>query len=292
MKPTHFLACRHNNATHISVLLLCLITVLLGSCAPAFFYGHADRLVLWKLDEYVDLTSNQKVFVRARLRELLAQHRNDALPRYERFLIEIKEKFTNGLDRQEVDWIFSTYQHLRVDLFGRIVADGGTVLSSLSDQQVRYLQTRLQRDHEKVIHRLQEDSESRRSTRASTTVDWLKDWLGTLTKAQQLRIKELSMALPDITASWTDYQRLRQQKLIQVLQYKRDARVLSRYLENWLVYSERRLSAEYQYALDLMQASVKDMVLAIDSLITIQQRAHALTKLQQLIDEVHALSAS
>ena len=292
MKPTHSVACRPNNATHISVLLVCLITVLLGSCAPAFFYRHADRLVLWKIDEYVDLTSNQKVFVRARLRELLAQHRNDALPRYERFLIEIKEKITDGLDRQEVDWIFSTYQQLRADLFGRIVADGVIVLSSLSDQQVRYLETKLQRDHEKAIRRLQEDSQSRRSTRASTTLDWLKDWLGALTKAQQLRIKELSMALPDITASWTDYQRLRQQELIQVLQSTRDARLLSHYLENWLVHWERTLPPDYQHAFDLMQTSVKDMVLAIDSMATPQQRAHALTKLQQLIDEVHALGAA
>ena len=292
MKPTHSLACRSNTATHISVLLLCLITVLLGSCAPAFFYRHADRLVLWKIDEYVDLTSNQKGLVRARLRELLVQHRNDALPRYERFLVEIKEKITDGLDRQEVDWIFSTYQHLRADLFERIVADGGTVLSTLSDQQVRYLETKLQRDHEKAVRRLQEDPESRRSKRASTTLDWLKDWLGTLTKGQQLRIKELSMALPDMTASSTDYQRHRQQELIQVLQSTRDARLLSRYLENWLVHSERKLPAEYQHALDLMQTPVKDMVLSIDSLITTQQRAHALTKLQQLIDEVHALSAS
>lgn len=291
MKSTHTLACRPTRATRISVLLLGLIAVLLGSCAPAFFYRHADRLVQWKIDEYVDLTANQKVFVRGRLRELLAQHRDDALPRYERFLIEIKEKIADGLDRQEVDWIFSTYQHLRADLLGRIVADGGAMLGSLSDQQVRYLETKLQRDHEKAVRRLDEDPESRRSTRASTTLDWLKDWLGTLAKAQQLRIRDLSMALPDMAPSWTDYQRLRQQELIQVLQSTRDARLLSRHLENWWVHADR-LPADYQHAFDRMQTSIKDMVLAIDSMVTTQQRTHALTKLQQLIDDVHALSAS
>ena len=288
----HSVPPRGNDPISYGILLVCLIAVLLGSCAPTFLYRHADRLILWKLDEYTDLTSTQKAWIRERLKDLLAQHRKDALPRYEAFLTQIKEKGADGLDRQEVDWIFSTYEELRTDLFGRLVDDGGAVLSSLSDQQVRYLRNTFQRDHEKALRRLQESPESRLSKRASVTLTWLKDWLGPLTTAQQLRILELSRELPDTAPAWVDNQRFRQQDMIKILDSTRDQRVLSRYINHWLLSIESSRPPDYQHVLDQMHTSVKEMVLTIDRLITTQQRDHALTKLQQLIDEVHGLRAS
>jgi hypothetical protein len=283
---------RPNCASWLRLLLISLMAGLLTSCMPIFLYRHADRLVLWKIDEYVDLTVDQKQFVRTRLKDLLAQHRKDALPVYERFLIQIKEQSVDGLDRQEVDWIFSTYQRLRADLFKRIVADGAVILSSLADRQIQYLERQFQRDHEKAARKLKEDRDSRLSRRASTTLDWLKDWCGTYTKDQQQRIRELSMALPDLSAVRLEYQEYRQHEFIQFLQSTRDPQVLSVYLENVLLFPERSASPGYQHEIEHMTQSVKEMVLAIDHMITVQQRTHALAKLQRLIDDIHALAAS
>jgi hypothetical protein len=283
--------CRPNRVA-LKLLSICLIAVSLSSCAPAFLYRHADRLALWKIDEYVDLTSTQKGFVRDRLRALLAQHRTDALPRYERFLVQMKEKSADGLDRQEIDWAFSTYQDLRADLFGRLVPDSAALLSSLTDEQVRYLDNRLQRDAEKAARPLRESTESRLSARAAKTLDWLKDWLGPLTKAQQARIKEWSMALPDLAPVRVARQHDRQQDVLHLLTARRDRQAISAYLNYWVLFPERTARSDYQPAIDDMNASMTDMVLAVDRLITTQQRARALTKLQHLIDDVHALAAS
>jgi hypothetical protein len=281
-----------NYALWLRLLLISLMAGMLTSCMPIFLYRHADRLVLWKIDEYVDLTADQKQFVRARLKDLLAQHRKDALPVYERFLIQIKEQSVDGLDRQEVDEIFSTYERLRADLFGRIVADGTVILSSLTDRQIQYLEHQFQRDHEKAARKLKEDRDSRLSRRASTTLDWLKDWCGAYSKDQQQRIKDLSMALPDLSAVRLKYQEHRQDELIQFLQSIRDPQVLSGYLENLLLFPERSAPPDYQHAIEHMTQSVKDMVLAVDRMTTTQQRTHALAKLQRLIDDIHALAAS
>jgi hypothetical protein len=288
----HSMAYRPHHALWLRLLLICLMAGLLTSCVPTFLYRHADRLVLWKIDEYVDLTADQKKFVRARLKDLLARHRKDALPLYERFLIQIKEHSADGLDRQEVDWMFATYQRLRADLFGRIVADGAVILSSLTDGQVRYMERRFQRDHEKAARRLTENADARLTQRASTTLDWLKDWVGPYTKDQQERIKQLSMALPDLLAVRLEYQEYRQHDFIHFLQSTRDPQALSDYLENWLLLPEQNDPPDYQHAIEQMTNSVKDMVLAIDRLITPQQRTHALVKLQRLIDDIHVLAAS
>src|SRR5690349_8702776 len=135
MDRNHSPADSRDRVSRLRLLLIGLMAGMLISCMPTFLYRHADRLVLWKIDEYVDLTADQKVFVRTRLKDLLAQHRKGALPVYERFLMQIKERSADGLDRQEVDWMFSTYEQLRADLFGRIVPDGAVLVSSLTDQQ-------------------------------------------------------------------------------------------------------------------------------------------------------------
>jgi hypothetical protein len=288
----HSMTYRPNCASWLRLLLISIMAGMLTSCMPIFLYRHADRLVLWKIDEYVDLTADQKQFVRTRLKDLLAQHRKDALPVYERFLIQLKEQSVDGLDRQEVDWIFSTYQRLRADLFGRIVADGAVILSSLTDRQIQYLQHQFQRDHEKAARKLKEDRDSRLSRRTSTTLDWLKDWCGAYSKDQQQRIKDLSMALPDLSAVRLEYQEHRQQEFIQLLQSTRDPQVLSVYLENLLLFPDRIAPTDYQHAIEHMTQSVKEMVLAVDRMMTMQQRTHALAKLQRLIDDIHALAAS
>jgi hypothetical protein len=292
MDSNHSMTYQPNYALWLRLLLISIMAGMLTSCMPIFLYRHADRLVLWKIDEYVDLTADQKQFVRARLKDLLAQHRKDALPVYERFLIQIKEQSVDGLDRQEVDEIFSTYERLRADLFGRIVADGTVILSSLTDRQIQYLEHQFQRDHEKAARKLKEDRDSRLSRRASTTLDWLKDWCGAYSKDQQQRIKDLSMALPDLSAVRLKYQEHRQHELIQFLQSIRDPQVLSGYLENLLLFPERSAPPDYQHAIEHMTQSVKDMVLAVDRMTTTQQRTHALAKLQRLIDDIHALAAS
>jgi hypothetical protein len=292
MDWTNPMAYRPPRAFWLRLLLISFMACLLMSCVPTFLYRHADRLVLWKIDEYVDLTADQKKFVRAQLKDLLARHRKDALPVYERFLIQIKERSADGLDRQEVDWMFATYQRLRADLFGRIVADGAVILSSLTDRQIRYMERRFQRDHEKAARRLTEDAESRLTQRASITLDWLKDWFGPYTKDQQERIKQLSMALPDFLAVRLEYQGDRQHDFIQFLQSTKDRQLLSGYLEHWLLFPEQSAPPDYQHAIEHMTNAVKDMVLAVDRMTTTQQRTHALAKLQRLIDDIHALAAS
>jgi murein tripeptide amidase MpaA len=100
------------------------------------------------------------------------------------------------------------------------------------------------------------------------------------------------MALPDLSAVRLEYQEHRQHEFIQFLRSTRDPRVLSVYLENVLLFPERSAPPDYQHGMEHMTQSVKEMVLAVDRMITMQQRTHALAKLQRLIDEIHALAAS
>jgi hypothetical protein len=109
---------------------------------------------------------------------------------------------------------------------------------------------------------------------------------------QKQRITQLSRALPDTERTWLEYQRFRQQEILQLLRSTRDPHIVSQRLQDWLVFPEMNHPSQYQHALEDMRSAVKEMVIAVDHMLTPQQRAHTLTKLQDLINDIHALSAS
>ena len=269
-----------------------LLVGLLIGCSPTFAYRHADWLILWKIDDYFDLTGEQKAFLRGRLKEVLARHRHEALPVYERFLTEIKKKSSDGLNRDEVDWVFSTYQQLRADLFERIVADGTFFLTSVDTQQTRHLEEAFREDNARAEHLVNETAETRLAKRATATLNWLKDWLGTLTLEQKNRIAALSVTLPDIEPVWVQYQKQRQQEILNLLRSTPSSQAVSQQLRDWLLFPERSAPPDYRRAFEHMRIAVKEMVLSVDGMITPQQRARALARLQDLINDVHALATS
>ena len=276
----------------VRVLVMAVLCGMVSACAPIFAYRHADWLVLWKLDHYFDLTKDQKVFVRGRLKDLLARHRYDALPVYERFLSDIKTKSSDGLTRQEIEWIFATYAELRADLFTRIVTDSASFLTSVNERQIHNLEQAFREDLEKRERLLKQKADTRLTNRAGETLDRLKEWLGPLTSEQKQRISQWSRSLPDMLGIRVEFQKSRQQEILRLLRSTRDSHIISQRLEDWLVFPEESNPSHYQRAMEEMKSAVMDMALAVDGLITPQQRAHALAKLQDLINDIHTLAAS
>jgi uncharacterized protein DUF6279 len=272
------------------VFLASLLMAALVGCAPVLLYRHADRLVIWKVDDYFDLRSDQRTFLRSRLRELLAQHRKEALPVYEQFLVDVKEKSADGISREEIDWAFARYEDLKDDLFSRVIHDATGFLTSVNQGQVRYLEDVFQKEQQRTEKALAVDADKRLAKRASATLGWLKQWLGPLTAEQTQRVRDLSVALPDLQRVRVEHQRQRQQQLVQLLKSNKEPDRVSEQLREWLLFPERSAGPEYHRRLNDMKDRIKDMVLAIDRTVTPPQRAHALRELQDMINDIHSMT--
>ncbi len=276
-------------------LMAGLLVLLLGlsvGCTVSLGYRFADWLVLWKIDQYFDLTSDQKTFLERRLQAILARHRQEALPRYEAFLLLIKEKAQDGLTREEVDWIVMTSQFLREDLLNRLVADGAAFLETVQEEQVHHLQQVLWQENIKLDRLAGRDATRRLTERATATVEFLEDWLGSLTRDQRLRITALSLALPDLQPVWVEHHKQRQREMLDLLRSGRNAAFVEPRLRDWLLRPVLHASVEYQEAVVQQRNAITRMVLTIDQMITDDQRRHALEKLQQLIDDIHDLASA
>jgi uncharacterized protein DUF6279 len=265
------------------------LLVLFAGCTLTQAYRYADWIILWEVDHYFDLTSEQRHDLTLRLAPLLARHRHEAIPQYEAFLVQIRQRLEQGLASQDIDWAYATYDRLRADLFDRLVADGGVFLASVDPSQVRTFEKALQKDNDKAARLVQAPKQERLERRAQDTIDWLEDWLGSLSKDQEAQIRAWSLALPDTQQVWLAYRQQRQQKLLTLLHQPRTPERVAQELRAILVYPDQTAPQAYQDAVRQMRAAVKTMALAIDQRGTADQRHHAVTKLQRLIDQLHDL---
>ena len=269
--------------------LAVIVTALAGCSFATTAYRNADRIILWKLDHYFDLNRDQRHDLAQRLTPLLARHRHEALPQYETFLQEVRQRVERGLTGPDIDWAYATYDRLRTDLFERVVADSGAFLASVETRQVRTLESALQKDNAKAARLVQTPTPERLNKRAQDTLDLVKDWLGRLTKEQQAQIREWSLTLPDVEPMWVAYQQQRRQELVNLLNQPRTPERIARELRSMFVYHDHTAPQAYQNAIRQMRENAKTVALAIDQHLTPEQRRHAVVKLQRLIDQVHDL---
>ena len=262
----------------------------LAGCSIVSFYRYADWIILWQADRYLDLTSDQRHDLAQRLTPLLARHRQEALPQYETFLVQSRQRLEQGLTNQDIDWVYANYDRLRADLFDRVIADSGVLLTSVDSRQARTLEAAFQKDQAKTAQLVQAPAPERLKKRADAIIDWLDDWLGSLSKDQEARIRQWSLALPDNQQFWASYQQQRQQELLTLLRQPRTPNSVASELSALLVvYPDQTGPQAYQDAVHQMRTAVKPMALAIDQQVTADQRRHAVTKLQRLIDQLHGL---
>ena len=269
--------------------LAVIVAALAGCSFATTAYRNADRIIVWKLDHYFDLNRDQRHDLAQRLTPLLARHRHEALPQYETFLQEIRQRVERGLTGPDIDWAYATYDRLRTDLFERVVTDSGAFLASVETRQVRTLESALQKDNVKAARLVQTPTPERLNKRAQDTLDLVKDWLGRLTKEQQAQIREWSLTLPDVEPMWVAYQQQRRQELVTLLNQPRTPERIARELRSMFVYHDHTAPPSYQNAIRQMRENAKTVALAIDQHLTPEQRRHAVAKLQRLIDQVHAL---
>lgn len=272
-------------------LTTCILAfmVLITGCGVTFGYRHADWLIRWQVDHYLDLDSTQRRELTTRLQALLQRHRAEALPQYEQFLKEVQLRVDRGLTAEDPDWIYVSYDRLRADLFERVAPEGGALLTTVTDKQIRNFEEVLRNEEQKATRRLQKPAKARLDERARTMLSLAEDWLGPLSAEQTLRIRQWSVALPDTQPAWWQYRRHRHQELLTLMRHRPPVGEMTQALRAMFVSPERSAPQIYLDTVKDLRAGLTTMLLGMDRILTPVQRRKAIATIQKLIDDVHSL---
>jgi hypothetical protein len=205
--------------------------VLLAACSTADFayrnarllYDNAPTWMLWNVDDYLELTAEQKDLARERLENALAWHRREVLPGYATFLQDFERQVDAGLDeaslRQDQERLRAYYRQIAQHL----LPDTADLFALLDAAQVEDLARRLDKADGKVL----EEARVLRERGIGKTLAHLEAWTGALSSAQRDLVKSRMRAFPDTTALRVAEWRARQAKLLALMRARppRDAMV-------------------------------------------------------------------
>ena len=273
----------------VRVAWLVGLLFLLVSCNTLYLgYNNLNWLTRWRLDSYLDLTSEQDRWLNVQLAEHIAWHRKEELPQYVDFLRDIQTKARDGLTQEE--W---REGNEKVELgwkriLDRLRPDAAKLLADLDSKQVEELRSEFQEENEEIAERLAEPvadrEEKRRERRQESLEEWFGDW-----SPEQLQALEgiLQKSRPEVdkTKSRLERREKSQAEFFNFLNQQPN----QEQAEQWLIGWQRQLQGDDQQ--NDWRSRYEARILAIDQILTAPQREHALAKLEKYIVEIEKLIA-
>ncbi len=278
-----------------SVPLLAALSCLLliaGCSALRLSYSQADTLIAWRANEYFDLNPLQRDDLNARLERLHAWHRYEQLPDYAVFASTAIAKARQGLKHDDVVWFIEGLKGRYRVIVNRGSTDAAEMLATLAPEQIDALQTKWRKVNRKFAreHELDGSVEKRKRARLKKTLDQIQDWTGGLTYEQEQKIAALLDAIPLIEHLRHADRIRRQQEFLQLLSLRANPRQFRPKLQAWLGDWENGRAPAFQQLSVELYAKRIEFYLAVDKLLTPGQRQIVLHRLQEYVDDFHALA--
>lgn len=276
-------------------LIVALLCLLLGSgCSMLRVgYGHFDSVAAWMAHDYFDLNADQRDLFAQRFERLHSWHRQTQLPEYAQFLGDIQSRARRGLREPDMLWVVEGFKQRYARIAVRGAADAADLLATLTPEQIESFRQQLDKDNKKFLreHRINDGEAERRKVVRERSLSQLRDWVGSLSDAQQTKINALLQTMPLVDRLRHEDRLRRQREFLALLEIRGGERsVFTARLRDWLANWEAGRSAEQTRLFDESWKKRAESYAAVDQLLTPAQRQHLLHRLQDYIDDFRELS--
>ncbi|MBU3916014.1 hypothetical protein KKA14_10810 [bacterium] len=271
-----------------SCLLVVFIFCIAGCSSIKLGYGYLDWYLVSKIDDYFDLSNDQKAVVKEEVLILIKWHRHVELPQYVAFLKEAREKLLKDVTPKEIDYIFQQYEVAKIRLFEHCIPVGAKLLTQLNKNQVDYFQKEIKESNEEIAEEHNLSAAELNKKRNEKALKSYADWVGSLNEQQEKMIVEFEQGLSDLYAEYMD-QRLKRQGIFvnTLLEFPKDQQKLEETLKAlWLgdedpAYREKSAMNKKAYSV-FMPIFYQSM--------TAEQRSYFFKKSDKLIADFEELS--
>jgi len=271
------------------LLFLSLISLLLSACNTAeIFLNNADTTVLWKIDDYVDLSSEQRKNFSPILKEKIKWVYQNKFPEISDFMGQIQEKAGDGLEQKELDELFIHFESLRESLMLSLVPEISGFLVTLSNEQVSYMESVMLEENKTREEDLQLSIEDRHSRRFETLLNLIDDWFGSISSEQKAKIEqwqvEWEAASPEPWFVHLQRRRRTQKSFLALMRTQPSQQQLTLWLNQWFQgwkhSANPKLYAAHQARAELR----KKRILQIVNIMTQEQIKHLHQQIQSYRD--------
>ncbi|MQA22593.1 DUF6279 family lipoprotein [Rugamonas rivuli] len=279
------------------VFLIVLMAVLAGCSSLRLAYNHGDTLLYWWLDAYVDLNSDQKVWVKKDIDELFHWHRKTQLHDYTQILQTGQRQLAGNPTVADLANNYDEIKRRTQLLLFKALPELADLARSLQPEQIAALEKKFTANNVEFRKKnMKGDKEAQQKFRYKKSMEQFELWFGPFNAEQEAQIRRASDARPLDNDIWLD-ERMRRQKNILTLVQKVQREKLSKEATMALIHTlikdsfERLEHSERKPFFDAYDESTMQFILTVIKIATPAQKAHAHKRMQGWIDDFNSLAA-
>ncbi len=259
-------------------------------------YRNGDTVGLFMMSRYFDLTSEQKEFVKPKLRALLAWHKTTQLPDYTALATELQRMAAQPISDDEVTTLAEQMRRRAYATVDHAMPDMADIALRLTPDNIKALQDKFADDDADFRKDyLKGDLEKRQEARYKKTLERVEEWYGSFSKEQRIAIRQFSDARPLDNAILLSERQRRESDIIDLLKRvereKPSREAVVAMLRGVAERFDQSPDPVKRAFVDSLHRATDGMNSRIHNLATPQQRARAVAKLQEWIDDFRELSA-
>lgn len=267
-----------------SLCLLLALGLLVSACSKAgLAYRNLDWVISWRVNQYLDLDSQQKAWFKPKLQEHLTWHCSTELPRYVDWLQRTQDLVQQPApDAGQLEAQMIEAEQAFHAVLQQTNPTAVALLAGLRPEQVERLYARMEKDNREDRQKfLEPPLQTQISERVERLEKRLKPWFGTLNDAQQARIGQWASERREQNRLWLENRARWQGEFRRVLD-QRDAadfaQRMTHVLENRRGAHDEQTTQAYERSRQAMAALLGDLLAAADD----QQRTRVKERLASL----------
>ncbi|PTU75358.1 DUF6279 family lipoprotein [Pseudomonas mangrovi] len=264
-----------------------LLLTLVACSRVGLAYRNLDMIIPWSLDDYLQMSDEQRAFFDERLDEHLLWHCSQELPRYRDWLASLQQMSrSEELDPQQMQARFDEAREAIDAIARQITPTTIELLRDLDDAQVRQLEEALRKDiDERRKEHLQPPVSEQIADRAERMEKRLATWYGRLTQAQKARVRQWSEALGNQNQQWIDNRAQWHARLLQTLQTRDQADFPER-ISALMQQRQQYWTPEYRRIFAAAEVQARELLRDVHLMAEPRQRAHLHKRLDDLQREL------
>ena len=258
-------------------------------------YKQLDTFAAWTADEYFDLEQPQRREFLRRFDRLHAWHRHEQLPEYATFLGEARARVQRGFTRDDYLWVADGAKARYRIAVGRAADDAAAMLMTINPAQIDALQRQWEKVNRRFVreYRLESAAEAQRQARDQRLIARIRDWVGSLSPEQENKVTALAntneVSIAFYRLRYEDRLR-RQREFLQLMTERNDPARFRDRLRHFLLNWEEGRNPEYDKLYKEWERKQGDIYAELARMLTPEQRATALGRLQGYMDDFTELS--